>query len=181
VKRPREFSNPAQWPDCPIEVAALLFFDIETSGLRPDRGARITEIAVLDRQGLRFSWEQATGADDVDEHLPTLFHYLSGGVVVGHNVGFDFRFVAYVANRLGYQGPNVRFIDTLALARKVLEADDYRLETLVEICSISPEGALHAARVDVRATRTLFWELVERGGIETLSDAGMKRLDWSTF
>jgi len=32
-----------------IELSNFLFLDIETTGLRPDRGARITEIAIYSR------------------------------------------------------------------------------------------------------------------------------------
>ena len=45
-----------QWADCPLQVASLVFFDLETTGLRPDRGARIREIAVLGHDGIRFDW-----------------------------------------------------------------------------------------------------------------------------
>ncbi|WP_146110112.1 hypothetical protein [Salinibacter sp. 10B] len=33
-----------------------MFFDLETTGLRPDRGARITEMAVVDQECIRFDW-----------------------------------------------------------------------------------------------------------------------------
>ena len=42
--------------DRPIRIASVVFFDLETTGLRPDRGARITEMAVVDQEGIRFNW-----------------------------------------------------------------------------------------------------------------------------
>ncbi len=96
--------NALQWGGCPIEVASLAFFDIETTGLRPDRGARITE-TVLDRDGVRFNWERDSVNDSTfPSQLPCLFDHLCAGVVVGHNVQFDLRFVAYEADRHGYRG-----------------------------------------------------------------------------
>ncbi len=183
-------STSLQWRACPIHIAPLVFFDIETTGLRPDRGARITEIAVVGHKGTCFDWsrEQApAGERSLSPVLPHLFGRLRAGVVVGHNLHFDFRFVAYEADRLGYDGLDLRFIDTLGLARAHLEAahleavEDYRLETLLRTFDVVPDGDLHTALVDARAARALFWKLVDVGHIETLGEAGMKRLNWSTF
>lgn len=168
--------------DWPIETTALRFFDIETTGLRPDRGARITEIALVDRGGAQLDWRRERDATDLSTVLPGLFDHLQAGVVVGHNVRFDFRFVAYEADRLGLRGPAVRFIDTLDLARTLdLRTPDVRLGTLLSHFALVPEDTLHTALVDARATRALFWTLVEHGNLETLADAGLKRLDWTTF
>lgn len=42
--------------DRPIRTASVAFFNLETTGLRPDRGACITEMAVVDQEGIRFDW-----------------------------------------------------------------------------------------------------------------------------
>lgn len=174
-----------QRADCPIEAAALLFFDIETTGLRPDRRGHITEIALLDREGVRLDWRRMPGNADDDRlstPLPALFDLLPGGVVVGHNVRFDLHVIAYAADRRGLRGPHVRFIDTLGLAHTLVDdVVDYRLETLVDAFDLAPDGAFHTALGDARATRALFWKLVDVGSLRTLGDAGLKRLDWSTF
>lgn len=168
-----------------IERTSFAFFDIETTGLRPDRGARITEIAILKRGGDRFVWQQSQ--DDISDTNLTLplrgmLNHLKSGVVVGHNVGFDFRFIAYETDRMGFRGPDVLFIDTLGLAKKIYHnTDDYQLATLLEKFDISIESPLHTAVVDARATQALFWKLVNIGNIETLAQADMKRLNWSTF
>lgn len=176
-------SDTLQWRSCPLTVAPLVFFDLETTGLRPDRGARITEVAVVGREAVRFSWMRGqTNLDDcaLALQLPLLLDHLHAGVIVGHNVRFDFRFIAYEAERLGLRGPTVRFIDTLGLARRLLPAAaDYRLATLLETLGIVPDGALHTALTDARATQALFWKLVERGHLQTLADAGMKPLTWT--
>ncbi|NBC16964.1 MAG: 3'-5' exonuclease [Bacteroidetes bacterium] len=173
------------WPGCLIRVAPLLFFDIETTGLRPDRGARITEMALVDRGEVRFAWEGASSAPDehpVAAQLPPLLQHLQAGVVVGHNVSFDVGFIAYEAERVGYAGPRIWYIDTLALSRRLLPSrGDYRLDGLLAHFDLVPEAPLHTAVVDARATQALFWSLVDRGELETLADAGVRRLDWTTF
>jgi len=168
-----------------MECTSLAFFDIETTGLRPDRGARITEIAIYNRNKDQFLWKHEkdqTSDKTLTEQLPIIFDLLTNGVVVGHNVGFDFYFLAYEAERLGLRGPNVLFIDTLRLAKKLdKDTDDFKLSSLLRTFDISVKGPLHTAAVDALATRALFWKLINLGEIETLAQAGMQRLNWSTF
>lgn len=171
-----------QRADCPIEVASLLFFDIETTGLRPDRGAQITEIALVNHTGICFDWKHERDSSELSGQLITLFGHFRNSVVVGHNLQFDFRFVAYEADRRDLRGPTVRFIDTLGLARRLLDRiSDARLEVLLSHFDLSPDGELHTAIGDARATRALFWKLVEHGNLNMLADAGLKRLNWTTF
>lgn len=177
----------SQWADCPIRVASLVFFDLETTGLRPDRGAHIREIAVLNRDGLELNWtleSDLRGTDRADDavaaQLPTLVSLLQTGVVVGHNLSFDFRFVTYEAERLGTTHLQVRFIDTLGLARRlVADVPNYELATLLAHFNAAPAKELHTAVGDVRATRTLFWHLVDHGALDTLADAGLQPLTWT--
>ena len=174
-----------QWTHRPITVSRLLFFDIETTGLRPDRGGQSVEMAVVDRNGERFSWHQheATPHDGaLKQALIGLLPELCAGVVVGHNVQFDFGFIAYEAERYGLEGPELSYIDTLGLARRLLAGmSDYRLSTLLRSLDLTVAGDLHTAVADARATQALFWRLVEEGGYKSLADAGLKRLGWSTY
>lgn len=168
-----------------IERAAFIFFDIETTGLRPDRGARITEIALLNRNSRKLLWKQAENAIS-DEYLaaqlPLVLKHLESGVVVGHNLQFDLRFIAYETERLGFRGPRLLFVDTLGLAQKLCSnISDFKLSSLIERFNISIGGELHTAAVDAHATRALFWKLIKLGDIETLAHAGMQRVCWSTF
>lgn len=175
-----------RWKSSPIRTAPLLFFDIETTGLRPDRGARLTEWALVDRTGLRRHEILNPGADDYDQvlaaRLSILFEQLQTGVVVGHHLAFDFGFIAREADRLGQSGPQLLFIDTCDLTRRLtLRTSDVQLATLLEYFGIDPDGPLHTAPVDARATRALFGALIDHGGLDTLADAGMRRLDWASF
>lgn len=168
-----------------IELASFAFFDIETTGLRPDRGARITEIAILKRSGDRYIWhrDECSNRDKaITAALKKVVRQLQTGVVVGHNVRFDLRFVAYEAERLGLKGLNIQFIDTLGLAQKMnLPVTNYRLATLLHHFEITVHGELHTAYVDAQCTRALFWKLVEQGQYETLKDAGVQQLCWTSF
>mgnify|MGYP006281351945 CR=1 FL=1 len=168
--------------DYPISIASLLFFDIETTGLRPDRGAMITEVAVVDHAAIRYDWKRNRDTMSLADQLPVLIKHLSQGVVVGHNLHFDFRFVAYEADRLGILGPRLQYIDTLGLARTLLDrTTDFQLSMLLARFDRSPESELHTALGDAWATRALFWALVDHGGLRTLAEAGLKPLDWTAF
>jgi len=168
-----------------VEKTAFAFLDIETTGLYPERGSRIIEIAILSRNNPRFLFnETASTITDkkLAQQLPLLSNYLQSGVIVGHNVNFDLQFIAYEADRLGCRGPNVLFIDTLQLAKRLcIDIQDHRLLSLIKFFNISTNGPLHRAEIDARCTRALFWKLINKGGIETLSQAGIKQLNWSTF
>lgn len=172
-----------QWADRPLRAASLVFFDLETTGLRPDRGGRICEMAVIDQTGIRFDWSSAHDSppdETVSQQLWAVRDHLQEGVVIGHNLQFDFHFLTYEAERLGHAGLDVQFADTLGLARGLLpHPTDYQLGTLLEAFDADPDGELHTAVGDAFATRTLFWSLVEAGGLETLSDVGVKRLSWN--
>ena len=179
MQRLQQTQRALQAPDCPLESASLVYFDLETTGLHPERGATVTEAAVLDAGGLRFDWRRGDEVPDFAEVLPALLDHLAAGVVVGHNVGFDFGFLAYEAARRDARGPAVRYLDTLALARRLApKRDNYRLGTLVDRYDLEVDGPLHTASVDVRATRALFWQLVDEAGLERLEDADLSKLDW---
>lgn len=179
-----------QWAHCPIHVATLRVLDVETTGLYPTRGARLTEIAVVDgREDTRrvggatdvhFEWRRDDGP--LDAVWPTLMDALRETVIVGHHLAFDLRFLAVTADRLGHAGPRLRYVDTLPLARRLVDdVPNHTLETLLHRLGGAPDGPLHTALVDARATRRLFWRLVDDGSLHTLADAGLTPLHWATF
>jgi DNA polymerase III epsilon subunit-like protein len=181
-RSPPEEPGALNWAEGPLRLAAYAFFDLETTGLRPDRGARIAEVAVVGRDGVLLDWQRdAEGAQPLPDRLPRLLERLRNRVVVGHHLSFDFRFVAYEARRHRLSIPRLQFIDTLGLARRVMTPapDDARLGALLDRFDLAPDGPLHTALVDAKATRALFWHLVEKGDIQTLADAGVKPLTWA--
>jgi len=140
-------------------------------------------MAAVDHDGVRLHWESEAPrpADEtVARRLPPLLDVLETGVVVGHNLQFDVRFLTYEAKRLKLRGLDLQFADTLGLARELRpHRDDHQLESLLDAVGASPDEELHTAVGDALATRALFWHLVEAEGLTTLSDVGVKRLCWN--
>lgn len=173
-------------PDRPLRTAPLVFFDLETTGLRPDRGGRICEIAVVDHDGIRLRWVSETDrpSDDVvARQLHSLLDTLRSTIVVGHNLQFDVHFLTYEFRRLsesGSPGLDIQFVDTLGLARRLRpHRDGHQLDVLARDLDLTPDAELHTAVGDARATQALFWHLVDEHDLETLSDVGAKRLTWN--
>ncbi|MCS3666418.1 DNA polymerase III epsilon subunit-like protein [Salinibacter ruber] len=137
-------------------------------------------MAVVDQNGIRFDWcsDGASPRDDaVSRQLPLLVGHLESGIVVGHNLQFDFRFLTYEAERLALGGLDLRFADTSGLARSLFNVPDtYQLKDLLSHFGAAQRKTLHRATGDALATRTLFWHLVEHDSLQTLSDARVQRL-----
>jgi DNA polymerase III epsilon subunit-like protein len=174
-------------PSTPVIVAPLRFLDLETSKLRADRGGRITEIALIDRHAPRIDWtweeEPGTEAHDraVRQQLADLVRLLAAGVVVAHNVAFDLEFIAYEARRLGVSGLSAHRIDTLALARQHYpDLSNHQLGTLADALDLPVPGPLHVAHTDALVTRSLFLHLADTVPLQTLGDAGLRRIQWSS-
>jgi len=104
-----------------IELVNFLFFDIETTGLKANRGAKITEIALIDRANTVFHWTVSdTEAHSIDSRtFYDLSNLLRSGVIVGHNINFDLSFIAYEAERMNLDIPQILFCDTLTLAKTI--------------------------------------------------------------
>ena len=166
-----------------IERTCFVFFDIETTGLHAYKGAKIIESACITRNEVLQNWRinpQKTSDDALVTMLPELMNHLKKGVLVGHNICFDLNFIAYKAGKLGINGPEVNFIDTMMLSKRILEKiRSYKLEFLLHYFDIAIKGELHTAMVDVHATQALFWKLIEKGEISTLKEAGVKRVNWT--
>lgn len=166
-----------------IELSELLFLDVETSGLNPNRGAFITEIAILDRYKVLFYWKIAkkNSLKLSDNILKKILQTLTQGIVVGHNCHFDFDFIFHEAERKGLDIPMVHYIDTMELSRKILDTPNLKLSTLLNYFDIRLNGQLHTANVDAQATRALFWKLVSKANIYKINDANPQRLLWSKY
>ena len=186
----------------PFEVLPLVCVDVETTGLSPDRGARVCEIALLRSEGNRevsrfqslvhpqqpmppeviavhgITDEMVAGAPAFADLLPELRDLLRGAVVVGHNVHFDLRFLRHEWHVAGEALPECAAIDTLALARTYFEFPRNGLGAIAASLGITHTSA-HRAMGDVLATWAVFQHFVaqlHRRGPVTLADLNLPRV-----
>jgi DNA polymerase-3 subunit epsilon len=161
--------------------------DLETTGWSPQNGA-ITEIgAVRVRGGVRRGEfaslvnagspvpepiEELTGISDwlltaaplLAAVLPRLLRFAEGCVLVAHNAPFDVGFLTAACDDCGLAWPEFTVLDTVTLARQLVEPDevpDRRLCTLASFFGARNRPA-HRALADARATADILVPLVNR-------------------
>lgn len=101
--------------------------------------------------------EMVKDAPYIDEKLQDLLNFIGDDVVIGHNIGFDIRFVinACLWAFIPYQ--KFKAIDTLALARKYIskiDITDYSLDTIRQFLHIDQPA--HRALNDCCASAKLY-------------------------
>lgn len=162
----------------------LVFIDLETTHLNPQVG-EIIELAlvrVTKEREIRFvtkirperlhlaqkraleingyneeEWHDAPLARDVAGRVADL---IAGGLLVGHNVSFDFEYLEEFLHVHGQKfRASYRKIDTMTLAHEHLPfLTSYSLATLRDFFGLSQEGA-HRAEKDLDDMRSIYRRL----------------------
>jgi DNA polymerase-3 subunit epsilon len=161
------------------QLNEYVVLDIETTGLTPQKGGRIIELAgVRVRDGKivdQFSQfiypemkiykqtieltgitnEMLAGQPVYGKVLPEFHKFIGNSVIVAHNAIFDWnRFLIYYFDRVGIKVQN-EVIDTLKLAKLFQPGQEsYKLEALCKLHGISLDNA-HRAINDTIATAYL--------------------------
>jgi DNA polymerase-3 subunit epsilon len=183
-----------------LEQAVFAVVDVETTGSRPARGDRITEIAVVllgpsgrletacellvnpERPIPGFATRMTRITNDMVRDQPVfpeivdqVLSALAGRVFVAHNAQFDWRFVDAEIRRardLRLDGPRVC---TVRLARRLVPEVKHRgLDSLSRYFGVAIEPR-HRAGPDARGTARILARLLERAGEQgavTLDDLG---------
>ena len=104
------------------------------------------------------------GCPPIDHALPQFLQFSQGTSLVAHNASFDSGFLAKKAELHGIAWPKFEVIDTLALARRLVdysEVEDHKLASLATI--FSPDGnPCHRALADAMATVDVMHGLFDR-------------------
>lgn len=168
---------PGVW-DRPLEDAALLFVDLETTGTDPAASA-ICELAAIrmvngreiDREvslvrappvgesatihGIHD--EALVGAPELGALRSRLAALSADAVVVGHRIGFDLAFWAAASERGELAAPPTHALCTRALARRAWHRASFGLAALCE--ELDLPAPAHRAEPDARACAALLGEL----------------------
>ena len=178
----------------PLHETTFIVLDLETTGASPQTGSAITEIgAIAVRGGVvlgEFSTfvnpkspipeyitnltgitdEMLLGAPEIESAFPDFLQFLDNhgddtqAHLVAHNAPFDLGFLRAAAKNLSYPWPKFEVIDTVKLARLLIERSEianYKLGTLSEFFNTSALPN-HRAFDDVKTTVEVLHRLLER-------------------
>ncbi len=170
--------------DTPIEDVRFIVVDTETLGRW--NASRMVEVATTEVRGDRIFApydqliqpkcsipEEVTAVHGItdamvrdqpsaEQVLPDLFANWENAVLVAHYSPYDESILATEAARSNMWIPRLPILDTLALARQVLEVQhSYSLESLCKSMEI-PQMRAHRALSDVLSTAELFLKLTHR-------------------
>lgn len=161
----------------------LVVLDFETTGLRPDHGDRITEVAALRvhngvvtaryetlvnchrrlpnhiRAFTGINQQMVDNAPEPWQVFSGLLSFIGDAAVVSHNAAFDQGFLDCECERLHLQCASADFICTVQLARHLLpNLPSYSLHALVRHFKLS-NTAEHRAGLDADATLQVLLQL----------------------
>lgn len=161
-----------------MPAAQYCVLDLETTGLFPGRHDRVIEVAaVLLDESANVVDEYSTLVNPGRDVGPTSIHgitahdvtaappfgaiasdlidRLRGRIIVGHNVGFDLRFLDAELRRLGGRLPSPEALCTMQLMQKIRPGlPSHRLECCCAASGIVA-GSSHSAMADARASSAL--------------------------
>lgn len=178
-----------------MEIADLKFacFDTETTGLSPQTGGKICEIAVcVSRGGKVFeefstlvnpqcpihpdvvaihgiTSEMASKAPTFKEILPRLEQLFEGCILVAHNADFDISFLKSEFEQAGKVYPDYPVLDTLKMARKSRLFAKNNLGLIAGQIGICADG-WHRAMADTKMLEQILYYLLkhlEDNGVHT--------------
>lgn len=167
----------------------IVMLDFETTGLSPDNGDRITEVAALRIEGGRITeryvslvncgvripsfitgltgitQQMVDSAPPASEVVPQLLEFIGGDTLSAHNASFDEKFLAaesarcHLATR--HRGP----VCSLKLARRLFpELGSYKLGTLSGSLGIRFKGTAHRAEADAEVAAQVLLHIARHLG-----------------
>jgi DNA polymerase III epsilon subunit family exonuclease len=183
----------------------FIVLDLETTGASPTTGCAITEIGAIAIRGGEILEEfssfvnpqvalpeyivNLTGITDemlidaplIDEVFPDFIEFIDRHEhvhLVAHNAPFDIGFLKAAAAQLSHIWPKYEVIDTVKLARRVIERseiENYKLGTLSQFFNTKALPN-HRALDDVKTTVEVLHRLIERlSGYEVFTIAQLKK------
>ena len=158
----------------------IVMLDFETTGLSPDAGDRITEVAALrivdGRIAERFvslvnchvrvpsfitqltgiTQSMVNAAPLSSDVVPELLRFIGTDALSAHNASFDAKFLLAESQRLGLAPAHAHLICSLKLSRRVFPGlDCYKLGTLAATLGLRFKSAAHRAEADAEVSATL--------------------------
>jgi len=169
-----------------MQASPIVMLDFETTGMSPDQGSRITEVAALRivegriverfvslvNCGVRIpgfitgltgiTQRMVNTAPPASEVVPRLLEFIGNDALAAHNAGFDEKFLLAESARLSLTPAHTHLICSLKLARRVLRGlPSYRLGAVAASVGIRFNGSAHRAEADAEVTAKLLIHISE--------------------
>ena len=188
-----------------LSEVTFIVLDLETTGASPTTGCAITEIGAIAIRGGEILEEfssfvnpqvalpeyivNLTGITDemlidaplINQVFPDFIEFIDRHEhvhLVAHNAPFDIGFLKAAATQLSHIWPKYEVIDTVKLARRVIERseiENYKLGTLSQFFNTKALPN-HRALDDVKTTVEVLHRLIERlSGYEVFTIAQLKK------
>lgn len=168
-----------------INEVEFTIFDTETTGLEPESGDRIIEIAATKLKGdtlgntfqslvnpkrkiseaafaiNHISDEMLKEAPEIEKVLPQFLEFIKGTVLCSYNVGFDLTFLRNEVKLLNLSLPeNLIVVDILSMAKKLFpNIERHALWFIAQMMNIKTTQQ-HRALADVELTIKVFNKLI---------------------
>lgn len=181
-----------------VHTLPLVFFDVETTGLSPIRMHRVCEFACLRVRGKTtearlstlvnpqrpvdaeafavngISPEMLRDAPHFQTIAEPILALIDGAVLVAHNAAFDIAFLNQEFHFLGYPSLQNPILDTLLLARQLLNRPSNSLKALAHELGLPLPS--HRAMSDVLTMQRLFEHmLLQLNAMEIVTLADLLR------
>ena len=188
-----------------LAEVTFIVLDLETTGASPTTGCAITEIGAIAIRGgeileefssfvnpqvalpeyivnlTGITDEMLIGAPPINEVFPDFIEFIDRHEhvhLVAHNAPFDIGFLKAAAAQLSHIWPKYEVIDTVKLARRVIERseiENYKLGTLSQFFNTKALPN-HRALDDVKTTAEVLHRLIELlSGYEVFTIAQLKK------
>lgn len=167
---------------------AYTVIDVETTGLNPLTGDKITEIAAIKIINGKIQTEnsfvtlinpereisseasqisQITNAMVKDapkmrEIVENFTKFIEHSIIIGHNIEFDIGFIRMELEQCGINSGDPRHVCTMQLSQKIFPYQQrHNLDIVMQRMKVTSKGERHRALTDVIATAEVFLKFCE--------------------
>ena len=158
----------------------IVMLDFETTGLSPEAGDRITEVAALRIEGgeiveryvslvncgvrippfitslTGITQQMVDSAPPAEEVVPRLIDFIGADTLAAHNASFDEKFLKAEGAMLGRNCSHSGLVCSLKLSRRVFPGmDSYKLGQLSRALGIAFRSRAHRAEADAEVAALL--------------------------
>ena len=176
-----------------MQNSGVTVFDLETTGLSPSYGDRITEIGAIKLVGNKLCGvfqtlvnpgrkipdkiveitgitnEMVADKPTIGQVLPLFVDFIGDDILAAHNAKFDASFLRYELKECGINKNFDTYCTLLNSRKEIKTSANFKLATLKNHFNLKPMGAMHRALSDAYVTAQLYLKLTKNWGTDTMS------------